>query len=794
VTCPSCRFDPIGDARFCPRCGAALACADSGTPSATRAVSSPDLGYSPGRTVAGRYRLLEMVGRGGMGVVFRAEDIRLQRTVALKLLPGGSGQPSEARDRFLREARAAAILDHPNICPVHEVDTADDVMFLTMAFVEGRSLKDSLSEGPLPMAALIEIALQIAEGLKAAHEKGVVHRDIKPANIMLSREGQVRITDFGLASLEGGAELTQPHTILGTAHYMSPEQIRGEKAGPQSDVWSYGCTLFEMATGRRPFPADRGDAVLVQILHDEVPRPSTIRPDIPAGLEDIIIRCLRKDPAGRYPDAGALAQALKNERARAAGVEGAALSPRRCLPSVAVLPFADMSAAKDHEYFGEGLAEELIHGLARIQEIRVVARTSAFALKGMNLDVRTIAKMLDVGAIVEGSIRKSGNRLRVTAQLIDAETGHHVWSERFDREERDVFDIQDEISHAIVEHLKVTLLADETPALRQRSTADPEAYNLYLKGRYFAARPGPESLGKALDFFHQAIARDPAFALAHVGVALVFSALGIMNFAPPTETYPKAKAALEEAFSLDPDLAEAHGLAAVLALWFEWNWPAAEEGFRRVLRANPGDAMSHGNYAFLLMNRRRFDDSIREIKLALMLDPLMPLFYAWSMALHNAAGRYDEALEEFAKVMQIDPTFALAYFHAGMALAQKGLLDEAIETFEKGRTLVSFQDWDDLWLVTCYRRKGAIEKAARLEAGLFEKRRTSPASPVSLAWNAAGAGDMDAAFRWLDVAYETRDILMPFVHIYSELMVPELTRDPRFEGVLRRMNLLDVRQ
>jgi len=794
VTCPSCRFDATVDARFCPRCGTPLAHSDSGAPSATRTISSADRGFIPGRTVAGRYRLIEIVGRGGMGVVFKAEDTRLRRTVALKLLPDGYGQSSEARERFLREARSAAILDHPNICPVHEVDTADGAMFLTMAFVEGRSLKDTITEGRLPIGALSEIALQIAEGLKAAHEKGVVHRDIKPANIMLSREGQVRITDFGLASLEGGVGLTEPHTILGTAPYMSPEQVRGEKAGPPSDVWSYGCTLFEMATGRRPFQADRSDAVLGKILHDEVPRPSTIRADIPASLEEIILTCLRKDPAGRYPDAGALVQALKRERARAAALEGATGSPRGSAPSLAVLPFADMSPAKDHEYFGEGLAEELIHALARIQGIRVVARTSAFATKGMNLDVRTIAKMLDVGAVLEGSIRKAGNRLRVTVQLIDAETGHHVWSERFDREERDVFDIQDEISHAIVEHLKVTLLADEKSALRKRPTADPEAYNLYLKGLYFAARPSPESIGKALDFFQQAIARDPDFALAHVGVAFVFVALGILNFAPPAETFPKVKAALAQAFSLDPDLAEGHGIAAVLAFWYEWNWSAAEEGFRRVLAANPGDAMSHGNYAFLLMSQRRFDDSIREINQALMIDPLMPLLYAWSMALHNAAGRYNEALEEFSKVMQIDPSLALAYLHAGMALAQKGQLDEAIETFEKGRRLVDFKDWDDGWLAICYRRKGDTEKAARIEADMIEKGKTSPAFPMSLAFVAAGTGDMDGAFGWLDRAFETRDILMPFVHLYSEMMVPELTRDPRFEGVLRRMNLLDVRQ
>jgi TolB-like protein/Flp pilus assembly protein TadD/predicted Ser/Thr protein kinase len=789
VTCQSCRFDSPGEARFCPRCGSPLAHDDSGGPSATRTSAASDPGYAPGRLIAGRYRLLEMVGRGGMGVVFKAEDARLQRTVALKLLPDGLGLNSEARERFLREARAAAILDHPNICPVHEVDSVDGAMFLIMAFLEGRTLKDRLAEGPLPIAELIEVGLQIAEGLKAAHQKGVIHRDIKPANIMLSREGQVRITDFGLASLEGGADLTQPHTILGTAPYMSPEQIRGEKAGPQSDVWSCGCTLFEMATGRRPFQADRGDAVFYAILHEDAQRPSSIRPDIPAGLEQIIVRCLRKDPAGRYPDGGAIVQALNEERARTGAVE-APTAPLRGVPSIAVLPFADMSAAKDHEYFGEGLAEELIHALARIQGIRVVARTSAFALKGQSLDVRNIGKMLDVGAVLEGSIRKSGSRLRVTAQLIDAATGHHVWSERFDREERDVFDIQDEISHAIVEHLMVTLLAGEKSALQKRATADPEAYNLYLKGLYFVARPSPESIAKALGFFQQAIDRDPTFALAHVGVAAVFAYLGIANLAPSAEMYPKAKAGLAQAFKLDPDLAEAHGLAAVLAFWYEWNWEVAGESFRRVLSANPGDAMSRGQYAWFLVNQGRFDESLQEIKHALRLDPLMPLFYAWSIGLHNASRRYGEALGEFSKLLEIEPSFGLAYFHAGMAYYQLGKLDEAIETFEKGRTLVNFGDWDDGMLALCYRRKGDFEKAASFDT---ENPESTMQSPASRAWGRAMGGDLDGAFRCLELAFERRDALMPFVHVYAEMLAPELTRDPRFQGVLRRMNLLNVR-
>jgi TolB-like protein/Tfp pilus assembly protein PilF/predicted Ser/Thr protein kinase len=724
-----------------------------------------------------------------MGVVFRAEDTRLRRVVALKFLPEEAGRAPEAKARFLREAQAAAVLDHPNICPVYEVDESEGRMFLTMAFIEGRSLKDRIAEGPMPLAEVIEIAAHTAEGLAAAHEKGVVHRDIKPANIMISREGQVRITDFGLASLQGSPDLTHSHMILGTAPYMSPEQIRGGKADARTDIWSFGCTLYEMATGRRPFQGERGEAVLYQVLHDTPPRPSSLRDDVPAGLENLILRCLRKEPADRSPDFHGVVEALKRESAQR---QAAVAEPGRdgdVLPSLAVLPFADMSAARDHEYFGEGLAEELIHALARIQGIRVVARTSAFALKGLALDVRDIGKRLDVGAVLEGSIRKSGNRLRVTAQLIDAKTGLHLWSDRFDREEIDVFDIQDEISLAIVEHLEVTLLSGEKSALQRRATADPEAYNLYLKGLYFVARPSPESLGKALNFFREAIERDPTFALAHAGVATGFATLGVMNLAPAGEVYPKSKAAIEKALSLDPNLAEAHAVAAVLALFFEWNWAAAEESFQRVLAIHPGDAMSRGQYAWLLINQRRFDESIREIKHALTLDPLMPLFYAWSIGVHNAAGRFDEALREFSRVLEIDPGFGLAYFHAAMAYYHKGLYDTAIATLEKGRQVVDYPGWFDGLLAMCNLRKGIPEKARQFIAETPEGRKDDASSPFTRALHAALLGDADAAFQWFDIAIERRDTLMPFVHIYTASFVPDLTCDPRFERILKRMNL-----
>ncbi|MBE0712882.1 MAG: tetratricopeptide repeat protein, partial [Candidatus Aminicenantes bacterium] len=379
---------------------------------------------------------------------------------------------------------------------------------------------------------------------------------------------------------------------------------------------------------------------------------------------------------------------------------------------------------------------------------------------------------------------KAGNRLRVTAQLIDAATGMHMWSERFDREERDVFDIQDEISLAIVEHLKVALLAGEKNALRKRSTADTEAYNLYLKGLYFLARPDPESIKRTLDFYHEALVRDPNFALAHAGVAEAFAVLGILNFSSPTEVYPKARAALTKAFALDPDLAEAHATAAELELYSEWNWGAAEKSFVRVLELNPGNTLARGGYAWLLMSRKRFEESLTEIKRALSLDPLMPVLYAWSIGLHAAAGRSDEALADFEKLRQIEPKFGLAYFHAGMALFRKGLIDEAIETFQKCRDLVIFPGWGESMLLLCHLKKGDRGKANAFLAEMIEDRKRLTVSPLCLAWSCAALGDLDGAFGWLETAIRERDAIMPFVNVYTDFVLPELARSPRFAAIL----------
>jgi len=788
VKCSRCLSDNPDTSRFCANCAAPLSREGQDLVSFTKTLTFPLPALEKGSLFANKYRISEEIGRGGMGVVFKAEDTKLKRPVALKLLPMEISHFPDAKERFIREAQAAAALDHPNICTVYEVEECDGQMYIAMAYIDGTSLKTRIAQKPLKTDEALEIAIQVAGGLEEAHRKGIVHRDIKPANIMLTAKGQAKIMDFGLARLESAGDLTRTAVVMGTVAYMSPEQALGKKVDHRTDIWSFGCLLYEMLAGRGPFQGGYEQAILQAIVHGEPQPITTSRHDIPVGLDKILERCLKKNPFDRYPDADALISDLKSVNlAEIASVPSAV---PKVAPSVAVLPFTDMSPEKDQEYFAEGIAEELINALAHVQGLRVVARTSAFALKSMNIDIREIGRMLSVKAVLEGSVRKAGNRLRVTAQLINVEDGFHLWSERYDREMDDIFAIQDEITVAIVDNLKVKLLAGEKTALKKRSTNDPEAYSLYLKGLYFFARPSPESYEKALNFYRAAIAKDPNFALAYAGMANIFGGLGVLNLAPPAETWPKAKAALQKALSLDEDLAEAHSVAAMLALWYEWDWEAAGRSFDRALSLNPGDAMSHGQRSLFCLNRKKVDEAIREIKKALELDPIMPIYHAWSVCIHWSVGKLDEALEEFARALEIDPNLGLAYFHAAMAYTLKGLLDKALEFFEKARKLVVFPGWGEVMTGLIYLRKGDREKAELILKEMIENRKKiKNISPTCIAWLAGQLGKLDLAFEFLDKAYEERDSLMVYLHIYTELFSFTISADPRFKDVLAKMKL-----
>ena len=789
MKCPQCHSDNSDTSRFCGNCGTLLS--PEKLDSFTKTLSSSDQTLKEGTFFANKYRIIGEIGRGGMGVVFKAEDTKLKRSVALKFLPPELMHSTEARERFIREAQAAAALDHPNICTVYEVEEQEGQGYIAMAYIDGKSLKEKAAQEPLKINEALNVAIQVAVGLEEAHRKGIIHRDIKPANIMLTDKGQVKIMDFGLAKQESAGDLTKTSAVMGTVAYMSPEQALGKKIDHRTDIWSFGCLLFEILAGQGPFQGGYEQAVFNAIVHEDPQPIAALRDDIPVKLEKILGKCLQKNPQNRYNNAANLIDDLKTVDLQDI-VTATSLPPQKKAPSIAVLPFADMSPQKDQEYFCDGIAEELINALSHIQDLRVVARTSAFAFKGEKTDIREIGGKLNVQTVLEGSIRKAGSRLRITAQLINIEDGFHLWSERFDRDAVDVFAIQDEISLAIVDSLKVTLRVGEKTALKKRSTDDPDAYNLYLKGLYFAARPDTESLDKSLNFFREALDRDPNFALAHAGMAQIFGSFGVMNLAPLAEVLPKAKAALQKALSLDKDLAEAHAQAASMAFWFDWDWEATEKSIDRVLKLNPGDAFSYGTYSWFLLSQKRFDEAIHAVKKTVNLDPLMPLYYAWSVGIHAASGRYDDAIQEFAKAKEIDPKLGLAYFHAGYAYALKGELDTAIETLEKSKEFGVYPGWSEAFLTLAYLKKGEKEKASSTFNRQLEEMEKIPPSFTSLAWQAGALGDFDLAFEFFDKAYETRDLLMLFILIYTELFAPTLQCDPRFKDLLVRMKLWDL--
>jgi len=739
---------------------------------------------------AGRYRIVRLLGRGGMGVVYQAEDLRLMRFVALKFLASELSAHPQARTRFLREAQAAAGLDDPHVCTVYEAGEDQGRAYIAMAFIDGPTLRDRIAQGPLAIDEAVAIARGVAAGLAAAHARGVVHRDIKPGNVMLAGPRLAKITDFGLARMASGSQSTKTAGVAGTPAYMSPEQAQGLPTDQRTDVWSFGCVLYEMLTGRSPFATPSGQVDVFAIVHGPAPSVTAFRPDAPASIAAVLERCLDPDLRRRYQTASSLLADL--EAASGGPAAFAARAARDDVPSIAVLPFADMSPDRTQEYFGEGMAEEIIHALARIEGVRVVARTSSFALQGKGLDVREIGRVLNVGAVLEGSVRASGSRLRITAQLINVGDGFHVWSERFDREAGDVFAVQDEITAAIVDRLSVALHVGERAALRKRMPVDPEAYALYLKGRYFHHRPAADTVQAALRCFADAIAKDPTFARAHAGVAGVWGNLAAFNLAPAAEAWPNAREAAERALALDRDVSDAHVVAASMALWYDWDWTAAEAGYKRALALNPGDAWARGCYGWFLLNRRRFDECGAAIRQALTGDPLSPLLYGFAVGLHAACGRSDEAMANFHKAVELFPTFGLPYFHAGVALVSQGRFADAIDAVETGMRQGLTVFWADCILGIARAKQGRRGDAATILARMIEQHQRLDVSCASIAWVAAALGDFDAAFEWFDRGCAERDGLMPWVHVYTDIFEPALARDSRFRPVLERMRLTDV--
>jgi serine/threonine-protein kinase len=778
-------------------------------------------------TTITHYEVLDKLGEGGMGVVYKGRDINLGRPVALKVLIPATGDAPDRQARFIQEARAASSLNHPNIITIYEIVTAGDRDCIVMELVRGQTLGDMIEQGRLPTVDCLKIAMQIADALAAAHSIGIVHRDMKPANVMVTPEGLAKVLDFGLAKLGQGdsaldfgggfgeSDVTmsihipgngRPRTaegaIVGTVAYMSPEQAEGRRVDGRSDIFSFGAVLYEMLTGERAFRGSSGLETLAAVLRDQPREIGSFGVDVPPELQDIVTRCLRKDPDQRFQSTTDVKTALEQIYfATRSGVtlnSGVWRKPAaaKATPSIAVLPFLNLSSDKENEYFSDGLAEEIINALARIENLRVTARTSAFAFRGAEQDVRKIGETLNVASVLEGSVRKSGNRVRISVQLIGVTDGNNLWSERFDREMTDVFEIQDEISQSIVAKLKVRLTSQSGASGEQAPVALPvkrytenlDAYNLYLKGRFEVYKMTREGLDASRQLFEEAIRLDPNYALAHDGLAYAWYSLGFMGFVAPKEAMPKAKASIRRALELDETVAEAHATLGVILALYDWDWASAERELTRSIELNGASPVARDVYAFYYLRPAgRIDEAVVEVQNALSLDPLSILFRVHLGFLYYLQHRYEHAIAQFRKVLEMSPKYYLAHAMMGPVYAMTGRFEKALECFVEARTADADSKFVDSLQAMTLAMAGRNAEAKKELDGIMLRAAHDYISPVSIAYVFAALGDKNAAFEHLDQAIADRDPNV--LGLKSNPVFDGLREDARYQALLRKMQL-----
>lgn len=741
-----------------------------------------------GRVIS-HYRLEECLGHGGMGVVWKARDLHLNRAVALKLLPEFA-EGSTAETRFHIEAQAAAALDHPAICTIYEIDYVDGVWFIAMALIDGDTLAHHIHARHPGIGESVRICADVAAGLEAAHARNIVHRDIKSTNIMITREGQVKILDFGIARVGWASSITGAGMTLGTPSHMSPEQLNGFEVDGRTDVWSLGVVLFESLAGRLPFRADNPHALRRAICQDAPPSLRGLRPEVSPELEAIVRRALEKNPAERYASAKdfrADLEAFLEQRPITAPqpVTKTTRQAAPAQPALVVLPFLNAPPDPETEYFTDGLTDELINALAQIPELRVVSRSSAFAFKGKQPDLAVLAERLKVDQAIEGTVRRAGNKLRILVQLIGVRDGFQVWSKRFDAELEDVFAVQDEIARSVAEALKVKLVE----ATSEQPEPSFEVYNLYLQGKYHLQQFNPASLEKARVCFEQALQIEPDYARARAGMAHYHNRLAFFNAVVPTQALARAMAEANEALTRDPKLAETHAVLGDAMLSLDWNWTGAEHEYLRAMELAPKDGSLRQPYALMLMRQGRFDEAHGQLITALKLDPISKMLHNTMAFLFYYARDYDRTLAFCERVLEMDPVFMQVVACRGLTHLALGYYDQAIAGL---RRCVEISRGDSIaiaFLAYSLAIAQQTAEARQLLDSLLERAARQYTSPVYISVIYIALGELEKAFEWIEKGFEAHDPTITFLGVFQAF--DPLRADPRFPSLLRRAGLAE---
>lgn len=822
MKCPKCHSENTEGSRFCSSCAAPLPSAEDAQPSFTKTIETPLEELTRGSLFAGRYEIIEELGRGGMGAVYRAEDKKAKEEIALKLIKPEIAAQKKTIERFRSELTTARKIRHKNICGMYDLGEDQGTYYITMEYVPGEDLKSFIRRSKrLSIPNAVSLAKQISEGLSEAHSQGVVHRDLKPSNIMIDKEGSARIMDFGIARTLKARGVTGAGVVIGTPEYMPPEQADAKDVDQRSDIYSLGVIMYEMVTGQLPFAGDT--ALNIAIKHKtEIPEdPNTHNAQIPDDLSRLILKCLEKEKDKRYQNAEELRSALdhiekgiptaierKAERTPLTSREitvtfslkrllvpglaiaaliviailawqflprKEALPPESIQPSLAVLPFEDLSPNKDQAFLCDGFSESLINALTKIRDLRVPARTSSFSFKGKDQSIQGIGEKLNVRAVLEGSVQRAGDALRITVKLVKVADESVQWSEQYNRKLDDVFTIQDEITLNVVEALKVKLAGGERVELTKRNTTNAEAYQLYLQGRHFRWIENKPNLLKAKDYFEQAIEKDPNYSSAYAGLADTYMLLGLYAMMPRSEAAQQAKYAAQKALELDENSSEAHASLGIILEVFDWDWKGAEREFRRAIDINPNHFDGHYEYGLLLSRLTRLDEAQTELEKSLQIDPLSARGYNFLGLVYRLKGDLKKAEEQYKKRDELNPPLPPV----------ENPVERAQELIERDGRLPQRL----LLLARAYMQSGQETEAYEIIDEL--KRLYEESDTVNIAYYLTQCyvylDDKDQAFKWLERAYERRDPILIAINTSSSL--EPIRQDPRFISIVAKMGL-----